>query len=423
MKRLLLLALLFCIGSKTACAASSVVINELQTSVPQTVELYNNGTTTIDLSGWFIDDSGGATHYTIPDDTVLPPNKCISFESAFGFNTASADSVRLFNSSAAPTASNTQIMDSFSYDKITDATKNYQRIPDGSSIWVTSLPSVDKLNLTGVPCTPSPSATPTPSPTRTPTPSKTPTPQPTQTPISVYATPATYENVYITEVVPNPETGQNEWVEFYNGNDTSVILENWRIDDIFEAGASPYPFFLFIPAHSYAVVDLPSAMFNNDGDTVRLLDRNGLQKDNLAYQAVKERYSITRNTLTNGAACFAPPTRGAPNAPCLTTATITVDTTPTPYPITSLRTNPVPTSKPTTIFTRPNRTSTSLASPIHKSGIPISSETDPIFGSHASSAEILGTTQVHPIIRILFLISIVCALLTISIVLTRMNVL
>lgn len=420
----LLIVLLLCVGAKNAIAASSIVINEFQTSSPQTVELYNNGSEAIDLSGWFIDDSGGSTFYVISDETVLPPNKCLSFEASFGFNTASADSVRLFNATAAPTATNAQLIDSFSYDKIIDTTKNHQRIPDGSAIWVTSIPLIDHFNLTGVPCTPPPSPTPTPTPTRTPTPTKTPTPQPTQVQSTVYSTPATYDSIYITEVIPNPESGQNEWVELYNNNNASVILENWRIDDIFEAGASPYPFFLFIPAYSYAVIDLPSAMLNNDGDTVRLLDRNGLQKDNLSYDGVKEKHSVGRNNLVTGAACFTLPSRGAPNTHCITASTtISALLTPTAYPDkTSVVTAPLNSPEPRTPSIKPTSTahpSTTTRDP--KVAPAQLGEGESVFDSPRSPTTVLGTSDVHPAVRILLIVSIMCSLLTISIVLTRMN--
>lgn len=306
-----------------AAPVRAIVINEFQTSSPQTVELYNNGAFSVDLSGWFLDDSGGTTYVTIPDNSVIGPNQCLSFEAAFGFNTASSDSVRLFDKTAPPTATNAHIVDLFTYDKIADATKNFQRIPDGSSIWVPGTPSIDFLNLNGAACTPPPSPTATPTPTRTPTPSRPPTPAPNE---ESFMSPATYENVFITEVIPNPPSGTSEWVELYNNNDFAVSLENWYIDDVLDAGASPYKFILSIPAKSYATVDLPTAMFNNDGDNIRLIDRNENQKDNIAYATVKENYSINRNAITSTTICLATTSKGSVNNPCATDVTPTITT-------------------------------------------------------------------------------------------------
>jgi hypothetical protein len=100
-----------------------------------------------------------------------------------------------------------------------------------------------------------PSLTPTPAPTETPvlncvgqaclSPTNFPTQNssPTNTPIP---TPISYQNIYLSEVYPNPQTGENEWVEIYNDNDFIVNLNNWYIDDIEDGGSSPKKFSLTI---------------------------------------------------------------------------------------------------------------------------------------------------------------------------------
>lgn len=312
--RLLLLIVVF-FWANPVFAVQSIVINEIQTSSPQSVELYNNGTESMDISGWYIDDSGGSSYYQVPEFTVIQPRGCVSFTSNFGFNTATADAVRLFTAVAAPGATNAFLIDSFSYDKISDTSKNYQRIPDGSSIWVAAEPSLDALNLSGVTCR-SPSPTPTPSPTRTPTPTRVPTFSPTPSP--------TATKIFISEILPHPETGKQEWVELYNDTEQSVTLENWYIDDTSDSGATPYRFSVFVPAKSYAVVDLAGAMFNNDGDTVRLLDQNEIQKDSLIYTELDKRYTLNRRSLSSPLFCFAQQSRGETNKPCIVTPTPSV---------------------------------------------------------------------------------------------------
>lgn len=403
---------------RQAFALQSVVLNEFQTATPQTVELYNNGTESVDLSGWHIDDSGGSTFYTIDDHTTLPPGTCISFEGSFGFNTATADMVRLFTAVAQPTATNAELVDSFQYDNIADSTKNFQRIPDGSSLWSAGAPSIDRFNLTGAPCTPPPSPTPTPSPTRTPTPTKTPTPQPTQTPTSTYTSPSTYENIYITEFLANPESDEREWVELYNGNDSSVTLENWYIDDLNDAGATPYRFSLSIAAKSYAVVDFAGAMFNNDGDSVRLLDRNEVQKDAVTYAGVDPYATINRNTLTSATVCFAEATKGAPNVSCVS-------------PTFAVASNPVVVSKNATAASTMSARDTSDAkgeavtiqqSPsVTPQRLPIDPEGDDAMAINDDQSLVRNRTQLSLYARMLFFSSIVCALLTIARILTRMK--
>lgn len=418
MIRVLLLLLLVLRITGQVSAVQSIVINEFQTSSPQTVELYNSGTETVNLSGWHIDDSGGSTFYTIDDAAILAPGKCISFEASFGFNTATADTVRLFTAVATPAATNAELVDAFGYDKFIDVGKTMQRIPDGSSIWVSGAPSIGRFNLTGASCLQPPSPTPTPSPTRTPTPTKTPTLHPTQTPTATYTSPPTYENIYITEFHANPETGKQEWVELYNGNEAPVTLESWYIDDVNDAGATPYRFSLSIQAGSYAAVDLAGSMFNNDGDSVRLLDRNEVQKDALSYTDVDPKSTINRNVLTSAAICFAPQTKGIPNVSCIS---------PTTIPTTS------PGNGSETFNTQPGTLQTSSAADpppsIPAQPLSIQPSTTSITRSDDSAGPdpeqdntfVLSHAQLHPVVRILFTLSIACALLTISRILIRMK--
>ncbi|MBI1862756.1 lamin tail domain-containing protein [Candidatus Microgenomates bacterium] len=416
MKCVLTFIIILFVLTRPALATSSIVINEFQTSTPQQVELYNNGTEAVDISGWFIDDNGGTTFFTVPESTILWPNTCLSFASSFGFNTASADAVRLFNATAQPTATNAQIVDSFSYDKITDATtKNLQRIPDGSSIWVSSLPSIDHLNLNGVPCTPPPTPTVTSTPTRTPTPSKAPTPSPTNIPQTTYSSPSTYEKIAITEALPNPIAGQNEWVELYNGNDFTVSLESWYIDDVPDAGANPYKFFLTIPPHAYSAIDLPNAMFNNDGDTIRILDRNETQKDVISYQSISEAYTVNRSNTATSEVCLAPPSRGVLNNPCAPSTPV-VDTA---SPSAALNTVPswsTPNLSARAIYPLP----ASSAGPLSIKPATSLGGKRPTF-SYNRAPNILSMRQLNPIINGMLITSIACSLLTIALVLFKMK--
>src|SRR3990167_2983604 len=83
------------------CALSSekqIVINEFSIEPEQKIELWNNSSTPIDVSNWYLDDSGGTTYFTIPLSTVLYPNSCVMFSDNFNLNKSSADTVRLFDS-------------------------------------------------------------------------------------------------------------------------------------------------------------------------------------------------------------------------------------------------------------------------------------------------------------------------------------
>ena len=121
--------------------ASQIKINEfLVEPTPQIVELLNTGTEIVDLSNWYVDDSGGTTYFTIPTGTQLYPNACLSFSGSLNLNRTSDDTVRLFDSTAPPTSSSAKLIDSFDYKSSSGSGVTFQRIPDGQSIWSLVLP-------------------------------------------------------------------------------------------------------------------------------------------------------------------------------------------------------------------------------------------------------------------------------------------
>ena len=165
--------------------AGDIIINEFALSPSQWVEIYNKGGSEINISGWFIDDSGGSQKYTIPDNTTLAPSEFKVFESnIFNFNTASSDVAQLLNGSS--------VEDSYSYSNAPNGA-SYGRQSDGGTDWVafaTETKGSSNNSATAVPTsTPTPSIIPTstnaPTPTKTPTPAPSPTNKPgaTNTPI------------------------------------------------------------------------------------------------------------------------------------------------------------------------------------------------------------------------------------------------
>lgn len=172
----IILSLLFFPSSVFA----SVVINEFEVepSSSQWVELYNTSASLVDISGWIIDDNGSlSTKFTIPQNTLLPSNTCITFTSGnFNFNTASSDSAQLFSGST--------VIDVYSYTKSAGNNMSFGRSPDGTGEWVTMTPSFGSFNISGDPCLPPATPIPTSTPINTPTS----TLSPTVTPSTVVAT-------------------------------------------------------------------------------------------------------------------------------------------------------------------------------------------------------------------------------------------
>lgn len=164
--------------------------------------------------------------------------------------------------------------------------------------------------------TPTVIATPIPTPTVTPTPTSTPTPTPTPTtvipdakveesddidytqPISNPLSKEQKENIYITEFMPAPKSGESEWVEIYNDNNLALTLKDWYIDDIVGLGGTPVLITVTIDSKDYVYVNLNKSLLNNSGDTVSLLDENKNLVHSIKYQKSKPDQSIQK--LDNG---------------------------------------------------------------------------------------------------------------------------
>ena len=111
--------------------------------------------------------------------------------------------------------------------------------------------------------TPSPSVAPSASPTAT----SSATPSPTPAPAYQYS-----KDILINEFLPNPETGDKEWVELINIGSSAINLASWQIDDE-ENSTSPQviPADTTISPNEFLVISFNKSTLNNDGDKVRLL--------------------------------------------------------------------------------------------------------------------------------------------------------
>src|SRR3989344_7505144 len=149
--------------------AGDVVINEflVDPDSSQWVELYNKGTTPIDIGSWFIDDNGGSQKFTIPGGTLINPSEYKFFESFFlNLNRTTADTVQLLN--------DVSLEDSYSYTTGPGSNKSYGRDIDGVGGWaIFNNPTKGSTNN---------SSSPMPVPTSAPAPTPKPTPFPTPTP-------------------------------------------------------------------------------------------------------------------------------------------------------------------------------------------------------------------------------------------------
>lgn len=295
---------------------SSVILNEIAIQPTQTVELYNSdATVSADISYWYIDDSGGTTYFTIPMNTFIPPLSCHVFTGDFNFNKSTADAIRLIDSSFRPTTTSAVIVDSYQYAKAAETDYSFSRRSDKT--WEILPSSLGLFNDTLLPCIPTPAPPPEPTPTEaetpTPTPESTLVPTPSPTPI-----PSIDHNaIHLSEVFSYPDIGSNEWVELYNANDYLVDLVDWYIDDTENSGGAPRRFSLTINPYEYKIINISSSLFNNTGDTVRLLNAEKQEKDSMEYGKVIRGNSVGRISFDEDIYCEQSPSPNIQNNGCI----------------------------------------------------------------------------------------------------------
>lgn len=354
----LLLTLVFTLAFPKTISAQ-VVINEFDVfATPQAVELLNISDQAVDISGWYLDDNGGATYLTIPNQSSISPRTCVVIRGSLNLNTTTTDTIRLFDTTAYPTGLSAHLIDSYAYTQFTTAGNSYARNPDGDGLFVVLPSSLGLTNSSQADCTaiaptssPTPTPIPTPTITHTPTPLMTPVPSmnasPTLTPIPTLTVtptptfiPTPIPHIYISEVMVNPSIG-DEWVELYNDSSEPYVMNNWSLDDVISGGSSPIQFSLTIPAYGYIAIDMTSSMFNNTGDSVRLLDSESHEIEVFLYNSSQTDISWGRQSFESISFCYQASSKGISNNSCLL-PTSSPSRTSTPAPTSVLSPTPTP---------------------------------------------------------------------------------
>ncbi|MDD3679788.1 MAG: lamin tail domain-containing protein [Candidatus Shapirobacteria bacterium] len=322
-RRLVLVFLIFFLFFvKVENILAQVIINEFSAlSSPDWVEIYNLGEEIVDLDGWKIRDDTLTNKIDLSG--LICPASFRKFDFSNRLNNA-GDEIRLVNNKEEEIDRVVYFSAQVPVHLVNQSTG---RSPNGADFWqVFFLPNPqDEACFLPIP-TPTVTISPTPSPAITPLPTPTPTALLTPTPtitISPTSSPQDYDNIFLNEIMPNPKEG-SEWIELYNGNDFKVNLIDWLIDDLADGGSSPQRFSLIIEANSYGVIDLTRAIFNNTGDQVRLLNSQGVLKDDFLYSNTTIGQSWGR---FDGSWCLQEPTPNRSNLICLSLLT-----TPTPVP-------------------------------------------------------------------------------------------
>ena len=150
---------------------ASVLINEFYTPTSSDwVELYNNSDSSVDISGWILDDEGTSTNMLeIPKETTISAKTTVAFNVGNRLN-KSGDTVYLKNGEI--------IIDNYSYEDDPGDDISFGRKPDGNSWHRLQPPTEGESNNDSNIVDPSPSPSPSPNPSPSPSPSPKASPSP-----------------------------------------------------------------------------------------------------------------------------------------------------------------------------------------------------------------------------------------------------
>ncbi len=139
--------------------------------------------------------------------------------------------------------------------------------------------------------------------------------------------------VKIVEIFPNPEGDENnEFIELWNNQDTSISLEGWKIAD--PSKIKTLAGITLVPGEYYSLYrSLTGIALNNGSETIYLYDNSGNLIDTHAYTSTIEGYSLSYDILKNMFLWTSAKTPSLAN-------TITVPNE-APVPVITFRNNPV----------------------------------------------------------------------------------
>lgn len=299
-------ALLFLLSSSLPLAVSAgnndIVITEIaayEKSDHEWIEIYNKGTTSVDLTGWkFFEDgtnhglaafrgglSIGAGEYAIIADVAAntasdyPSFTGTLIDSSWTTLTETGEVLSLKDAGGATIESFSYIAAPTHSLERTDATvndytnANWQEHASGNTIGSSNSRAV----------TP-PQTPPPPPPIDTPPPLP-PTP-PQATPTDATATPVwtpSRGDILINEFVSDPVDDEKEWIEIYNTSGQTASLAGWTIEDGSNARTALSGTIGFTGAARFVIVESPKGGLNNAGDRIVLRDASKNVIDDVSF--------------------------------------------------------------------------------------------------------------------------------------------
>lgn len=213
-----------------------VVINEVESEcddvVSDWVEIYNFGSSSVDISGWYLYDNDPVGHASdivpVAEGTVLAPGGFYTFEvnKDFTFGLGKNDKATVFNRDGV-------VIDEFEYSG--HAAGVYARIPDGTGAFVDFATSTKgKLNIVTNP-------------------------------------------VVVNEVQSKDPNGGVDWIELANPTDSDLDISGIVIKDNDDSHGYTIPENTVIPANGFLVIDEDTLGFGlGKGDSVRIYENDRL---------------------------------------------------------------------------------------------------------------------------------------------------
>lgn len=259
--------------TKMLASEPAVVLNEIYPpTTSDWVELYNNSSDEVDISGWKLLDTAVTPMKVIPENKKVSSGSFLVIEVSNRLNKG-GDTIRLVNKDGVE-------IDSFKYDASSES-NSFARIPDGSGSWFGDQNPTKEASNGSDP--------------------------PKEESISGKRT----GKIILTEFMPNPDEGK-EWAEVYNPGSFEIDISLWKIDDI-EGASSPYtiPKGTKISAQSYKIFTFSSKL-NNSGDSIRLLNPDGKIIETYSFKKTAKGVAFAKDSGGKWKATTTP-TPGKPN--------------------------------------------------------------------------------------------------------------
>ncbi|MCR4313921.1 MAG: lamin tail domain-containing protein [Candidatus Uhrbacteria bacterium] len=208
------------------------------------IELVNVSTESIDLTGWTLEDSTGKQ--TVLEDTI-GASEYLLVTAPLGKLNNDTDSILLKDATG-------MLVDSLEY-----GTEELSAPKDGAALARGASGSFELTYAT--------------------TPGEANVIDPEKPEVEVVETVSA--NIRISEFVVDPPEDGGEWIELYNGGDSSATLEGWTIEDA--AGQVTDLSTVTINAGAYVIVEEPKGKLNNDGDSIILKDATSTVVETVVY--------------------------------------------------------------------------------------------------------------------------------------------